>query len=213
MIHRASRAIKTAAAAAAFIAMTLPQAASAATVFQSVADLTDTSQHTAAWCSGCGGTYRVFDQFTLSSSETITGFSVALYSLVPYWGNGMNFSIWSANGSLPDTQLFSQNLADADFTTQTLNSVSLLATTDDVVGLTLGAGTYYVSFYSDNLGVYGYNGGGGNLYQQGNMHHVGTSAGFTLVNDAVSNNVPEPATLALFCIALLGAVGASRRRG
>ncbi|MDC8785550.1 PEP-CTERM sorting domain-containing protein [Roseateles koreensis] len=210
--HTFAKMTRTAVAAAAIAVSALPLSASAGIVFQSVSDLSDTSQFTLAWCSSCSNQYRIFDQFTLSSAATITGFSVDLYSLYGYWGSGLNFSIWSLNGNLPGTQLFSQNLANADFSTTTLSSNALLASTNNVSGLTLAAGTYEVSFYNKNLAVWGYTGGGGNLYQQGNQFHTGTSAAFTLTG-AESTSVPEPTALALTALALVCAAGALRRRG
>jgi hypothetical protein len=202
--------IRIATAVAALVCSAIPMSASADVVFQSVGNLGDTSKLTSPWCSGCGSSFRIFDQFTLNEHESINGFSVALYSPAPYWGSGMNFSVWTVGaGDVPGTQLFSQNLSNADFTTQAIRNDALIASTGKVTGLDLDAGNYYVSFYNPYLAVWGYNGGGGDLYQQGIGHYEGTSAGFTL--SAAANQVPEPAGLALFAVAMACAMGARRR--
>lgn len=201
--------VRTASLAACVIAG-FPLTAAADVVFQSVNNLSDTSKLTSPWCSGCGSSYRIFDKFTLTEHESVNGFSVGLYSPAPYWGSGMNFSIWTIDGGdVPGTQIFSQNLSNADFTTQAIRNDALIASTGKVTGLDLDAGSYFVSFYNPYLAVWGYNGGGGELYQQGVGHYGGTSAGFTL--SAAANQVPEPAGLALFAVAMACAVGARKR--
>jgi hypothetical protein len=201
-----------AASGACLMAATLLQPALAdVPVFQSVPDLGNAAGISqVGWCSSCDGMFRIYDQFTLGSATTLSGFTVSLFEDPLYWPNDVNFSVWTVEGGMPGAELFSQTISAGDFSTVAVpGAPALLATTSALTGASFDAGTYYVSFYNPGrLAVNGYLGGGGNLYQAGNTFHVGTSAGFILYAP-----VPEPGAVAMMLLGL-GVVGsaAARRR-
>lgn len=184
----------------------------AAPLFQSIPNLVaDTI--TSPWCSSCTGSYRIFDTFSLGSSSSVGSVTVSLYDEFPYFPTTFEISVWSINAGLPDDQLFAQTFAPADFVSVVHTGDSRAIVTVNPVGLSLLAGTYDISFHAYNLAVWGYVGGGGLLYQQDNVFHTGTSAGFILNGDSVGT-VPVPAALPLFAsgLGLLGFAGWRRKR-
>jgi len=161
------------------------------TLFQSIPDLTVTPV-TNAWCSSCSGTFQVFDTFSLGSNSTIGSISFDVQTNYFFPAN-VTVSIWTINlDGTPGSSLFSQTFAPLDFASiqNTVNNTSIVTVLP--IGLSLTAGTYDISFFNpSNLGVPGYSGGSGLLYQQGIGFHDGQSAGFLL--EGSPSPVPGPA--------------------
>jgi len=186
----------------------------AATLFQSIPNL-NVPASTSGICSPCGGNNRVFDTFTLSNNSTINSIVVGLFDgSNPLRIENIDVSVWSVRDGLPAAQLFNQTITPAQFVSVLSAPAYVSDVTLNLAGLTLGAGTYDISFYSTgDLGVAGYAGGSGLLYQQGGMGFgLGQSAGFILRGEVLSAPQgtvianPIPAALPLFASAL-GALG------
>jgi len=184
--------------------------AQAATVFQSLPNL-NVAPETNAWCSSCSGTYKVYDTFSLGNPETLkqltfavmTGYNfpstvdVGFYTVTPF--------------GLPGTSLANYSFKVSDFLSTVNTSFGTSLVTVALPNLSLGAGTYDISFYNGtDLGIPGYAKAGGAMYQQGYGFHRGEVAGFSLSNSAAPA-VPEPATWAMMLVGF-GTVGFALRR-
>lgn len=193
------------------VAFCVASSASAATLFQSVVDLT-ASPNVNAWCSSCQGNgFKVFDQFSLNASSTVASVSFAVQTSFSF-PTSVNVSVWTSAADQPVAPLFSQTFLPVDFVSvvNTQNDTSIV--TVNFLGLLLAAGTYEISFFnSDNLGVPGYTGGSGLLFQEGFGFHEGQSAAFALFNTPAMTATPLPAALPLFAGGL-GVIGLLMRR-
>lgn len=99
------------------------------------------SVETAAWCSGCGSMWRVWDSFTLSEDVDITQIDARLYL---GGTSDIEYSIWTADRS---AMIFTSVLTMADllinpFSGSMESDVSALIT-----GLSLSAGEYALSIW------------------------------------------------------------------
>ena len=171
--------------------------ADASVLFQSVPDLNGPI-YPSGICSACFGEFRAFDTFSLNSDAVIDAVTVSVYP-VPFPVN-VGLSIWSLNGGLPDSELFSETFTPSEFASVSHPDGYRALVTLDPVGLTLVSGFYDISFYdADGLALDTYYGGSGLLYQQDHGAVQGASLGFILSGDAT----PIPSTLPLFASGLV----------
>lgn len=165
-----------------------------------------------AWCTSCGDTWRVFDTFTLTSSATITQIDAELAFIGT---TQVNYSIWTADRT---TELFSQTIAFGDLTIDgggqgTLNNFVSAA----ISGLWLGAGTYALSIWDmEATTTMGWH-AALDTVDGSNIQCINPS---DTQNDCFARDgdqafrliaVPEPGTLALFGMGLLGLGLAGRK--
>jgi hypothetical protein len=176
--------------AAAVYASTLP--ARSDLLFQSIPSLA-ANPSAIAFCSSCGGTYQVFDTFTLGTNSTIGAISFDVDSGFNFdvnfiWPTSVNVSIWTVSGALPGTELFQNTYTPAQFSAVTPTPYNTDIVTVTTPLWSLSAGTYDISFYnSTDLGVPGYTGGSGVLYQSGFGVRTAQSAGFVLFHQQSPN--------------------------
>jgi hypothetical protein len=196
----------TAAALAVVLAPGFLPRAHANVLFQSIPNLT-VNPTVNAWCSPCGGSYRVYDTFMLGSAASVSRIDFAIQTEYDF-PTTVTVGIYTLSNGLPGTQLFSQVFAPSSFTyVNTMFDTSIVSVSPN--NLALAAGSYDITFYSScDLAVPGYADPGGVLYQSGAGFHSGQSAGFDLVGAA---RIPEPASTMLIGVGLLG-IGMIRRR-
>ncbi|MGH7023263.1 MAG: PEP-CTERM sorting domain-containing protein [Caulobacteraceae bacterium] len=177
--------------------------AQAGVVFQSIPSLA-ADPVSNAWCSSCGGYYKVYDAFTLSSPANLTGL---LFDVQTAGATDVDVSIYTGTPSSPGSVLYDNTFAPSSFTsvTNTPYVTSIIGVA--LPGISLAAGSYVISFYNPSqLGIPGYSGGSGLLYQAGIGPHAGESAGFAL------SSVPEPSIWALMLTGFAGLGAAIRAR-
>jgi hypothetical protein len=193
--------------------------AAAATLFQSLPDLT-VAPTVAGYCSSCNAflPFRIYDSFTLAADATITTVTFALDNFYP--GNSVNIGFFNLAGALPGTAIADYTFTPAQFVS--FDPIAAFGERDgrlvtvDIGALMLAAGSYDISFFNANgLSIPAYANPGGTLYQSGNFFqasqfHPGQSAAFALYGTNAAA-VPEPASWALM-ITGFGMAGASLRR-
>nr|WP_294506517.1 PEP-CTERM sorting domain-containing protein [uncultured Rhodopila sp.] len=175
-------------------------------LYQSIPDLT-VGAYNLGVCSPCSGSGQVYDEFTLSAASTISEVDFAVSSF-GFNQQPITVGIYNVAGGLPGTQILSQT-----FSGYTISTTTHLTKIIDVFpsSWSLAAGIYDITFSSANgLQLSDYNVAGQALYQSGSAFSAVYPTGFDIIGSAVA--VPEPASLTLFSLALIGLAGVRQRR-
>lgn len=174
-------------------------------LFQSISDLTVAPQKSV--CSSCSGNFQVYDNFSLAASATITEIDFAVYS--PAFSQPpITVGIYGLTGGLPGTLIVSETFSGYP--------VSPTGHLTDIVDAlpndwSLAAGSYDITFYNPSqLTVAGYAETGRAFYQSGLGLSAGYPTGFELIGSTIA--APEPASVAVFGLALIGLAAARRPR-
>ena len=204
--------------AAAALALATASSANAATLFQSIPDLTAVPVQ-ASYCSSCNAflPFRIYDTFELAADSTINSVTFAIDTRFSP-GGSTNVGFFNLNGALPGTAIADFAISAANYLLTDTQTDFIKLVTFDIGALALDAGSYDISFYNPNgLGIPAYADPGGKLYHQGNFFqpsqfYDGRSASFSLGGVSA---VPEPAAWAMMIVGFGltgGAIRVTRRR-
>lgn len=179
-------------------------------VYSSIPDL-NANPTSGFWGSdtGNGSNYEPLDQFTLSTSVSITGLNLVTHPGAESGLGGFTFEIYDSKHL---SIIFSQAITP---TLLSLTSYNTDIITGSVSGLTLAAGTYWAGFIAPTTYLAGFQTGGNNTLIDTTPHtgnalfYLGGNTGYAFLGTAAA--VPEPETYAML-LAGLGLIGFTARR-
>lgn len=161
-------------------------------------------------CQG-SGTWSIYDQFTLASANTVSGFAVWNYASPSGNYAGTNWSIWTSAPTNGGVALYSGSSIATLSTDQAYQ-----VTTVDGLSINLAAGTYWLGINHtvyNSVWAYAYSSAAtaDAIQMDGDTFRFPNQLGLAFTISAV----PEPETYAMLLagLALVGAIARHRKQG
>jgi PEP-CTERM motif len=195
---------------AALICVAFSPTANAAVVYSSVSNMLAPINTSTVFCSSCTGTYEMLDQFTLSTSASVTGVNLITWSVYGP-GQGLGGFTFDVFDSTHTTLLFQEAVSAVSVIASTPSGS--LEITGSMSTLNLSAGTYWAGFQAYNLNLPTLPGGNDSGIVIPGTPHTGTGTGlnpFSTGGDpgyqllGSVSAVPEPSTWAMMLLGFAG---------